>query len=76
MATQNIELKAKYVINSYCTIHPDQDMVTFLNQRASGLIDAMIQPCPQCLAESESFGRDNQNRDNEREGNDSIYTKR
>jgi hypothetical protein len=66
MSRQTIELKSEHRIYSYCAIHSDQDVEIQINQREGGLIDCITQPCPQCLAESEAFGRANQRIDDER----------
>ena len=65
MNTQRVKLTTDYGINSYCALHPYQDIKVTFNQREGGLVDAIIEPCPQCLAESEAFGRANQVRDME-----------
>jgi hypothetical protein len=65
MNTQKVKLHNEYGVNSYCALHPDEDVDVVFNQQEGGLIDAVIQPCPQCLADSEAFGRANQVRDNE-----------
>ena len=66
MNTQTVELKVSHGINSYCAIHSDQDVEVQFNQREGGLVDCIIQPCSECLAESEAFGRANQRIDDER----------
>ena len=76
MNTQTVELKAGYEINSYCAIHPEQDISVTYNQQSQeklgGLIDAVIHPCCLCLAGAEAFGRANAERDaaEERAGED------
>ena len=65
MNTQTVKLTSGYGINSYCALHPEQDIDITFNQREGGLVDAVIQPCPICLAGAEAFGRANQVRDTE-----------
>jgi hypothetical protein len=67
MNTQRVKLATEYGVNSYCALHPDQDINVTFNQREGGLIDAIIQPCEQCLADAEAFGRANQVRDEREE---------
>jgi hypothetical protein len=62
MNTQRVKLTSEYGINSYCALHPDQDVAVTFNQREGGLIDAIIQPCEQCFKETEAFGRANHER--------------
>ena len=65
MNTQTVEFKISLGINSYCAIHSDQDVEVQINQREGGLVDYTTQPCHQCLAGAEAFGRANQIRDDE-----------
>jgi hypothetical protein len=65
MAIQTVSFRSDNTINSYCALHPEEEINVVYNQRLSGMIDEIIQPCSECLSDAEAFGRANQVRDDE-----------